>query len=120
MGLRISRMGVDMNLYARDDLRYFGRHNVDVGPVASSGRPALKELWVNGQQVVADDVLRGVDVGELRSEARGAVQRLMAGWMWVAATSCTTFAPGTATPPPAKPTTKSTSVSMWSVLCRQL
>ncbi len=72
MGLRISRMGVDMNLYARDDLRYFGRHNVDVGPVASGGRPALKGRWVNGQQVVADDVLRGVDVGELRSEARGA------------------------------------------------
>ena len=64
MGLRISRMGVDMNLYARDDLRYFGRHNVDVGPVASGGRPALKGLWVNGQRVVEDDVLR--------AEARGA------------------------------------------------
>jgi 8-oxoguanine deaminase len=71
-------MAADIALYALDDPRYFGLHDVAVGPVASGGRPALKGLWVNGQRVVEDDVLRGVDVGELRAQARGAVWRLMA------------------------------------------
>jgi cytosine/adenosine deaminase-related metal-dependent hydrolase len=71
-------MAADIALYALGDPRYFGLHDVAVGPVASGGRPALKGLWVNGQQVVENDVLRGVDVGELRAEARGAVRKLMA------------------------------------------
>lgn len=49
-----------------------------VGPVASGGRPTLRGLWVNGQQVVEHDVLRGVDVGKLKNEAREAVRRLVA------------------------------------------
>jgi hypothetical protein len=56
-------MVVDIALYALDDTRHFGLHDVAVGPVESGGRPALKGLWVNGQQVVADDVLRGVAGG---------------------------------------------------------
>lgn len=71
-------MAADIALYALDDPRYFGLHDVAVGPVASGGRPTLKGLWVNGERVVADDVLRGVDVGQLRAEARTAVRRLMA------------------------------------------
>ncbi len=58
-------MAADIALYALDDPRYFGLHDVAVGPVASGGRPALKGLWVNGQRVVEDDVLRGVDLGDL-------------------------------------------------------
>jgi cytosine/adenosine deaminase-related metal-dependent hydrolase len=72
-------MAADIALYALGDPRYFGLHDVAVGPVASGGRPGLKGLWVNGQRVVENDVLRGVDVRELRGEARGAVRRLMAG-----------------------------------------
>jgi cytosine/adenosine deaminase-related metal-dependent hydrolase len=69
----------DIAVYALDDPRYFGLHDVAVGPVASGGRPTLKSLWVNGRQVVADDVLQGVDVDALRVEARRAVRQLMAG-----------------------------------------
>lgn len=66
----INVMAADIALHALDDRRYFGLHDVAVGPVASGGRPTVNRLWVNGERVVADDVLRGVDVGELRSEAR--------------------------------------------------
>jgi 8-oxoguanine deaminase len=79
IGTLVPGMAADLALYALDDPRYFGLHDMAVGPVASGGPPALKGLWVNGERIVEDDVLRGVDVGELRSEARKAVRRLMAG-----------------------------------------
>ncbi len=59
MRLRIMAMAAYTALYALDDPRYFGLHDVAVGPVASGGRPTLKGLWVNGGRMVADDVLRG-------------------------------------------------------------
>ncbi|WP_176452020.1 hypothetical protein [Rhodoferax sp. TH121] len=77
LGRKAPGKAADIVIYALVDPRSFGLHDVAVGPVASGGRPALKGLWVNGQQVVENDVLRGVDVWALRSEARGAVKRLM-------------------------------------------
>lgn len=59
LGRKAHGMVADIALYALDDPRYFGLHDMAVGPMASGGRPALKGLWVNGQQIVEDDVLRG-------------------------------------------------------------
>ncbi|GAA4011196.1 amidohydrolase family protein [Actimicrobium antarcticum] len=70
-------MSADIALYALEDPRYFGLHDVAVGPVASGGRPMLKGLWVNGRQVVDSDALNNVDVMELRAQARQAVRKLM-------------------------------------------
>jgi cytosine/adenosine deaminase-related metal-dependent hydrolase len=71
-------MAADLAIYALDDPRYFGLHDVALGPVVSGGRPRLKALFVAGQRVVADDLLQGVDVAELRAQARAAVRQLMA------------------------------------------
>jgi cytosine/adenosine deaminase-related metal-dependent hydrolase len=69
-------MAADLAIYALDDPRYFGLHDPALGPVASGGRPRLKALFVGGEHVVADDVPRGIDLAELRAEARQAVRRL--------------------------------------------
>lgn len=70
-------MAADLALYELDHPRYFGLHDIAVGPVASGGRPTLKGLWVNGQQVVANDLPMSVDVMELRAQARQGVLKLM-------------------------------------------
>ncbi|WP_394790136.1 amidohydrolase family protein [Rhodoferax sp.] len=79
VGTLAAGMAADLAIYALDDPRYFGLHDVALGPVVSGGRPTLKALFVAGQRVVADDVVMGVDVAELRAQARGAVRQLMAG-----------------------------------------
>ena len=71
-------MAADLAIYALDDPRYFGLHDVALGPVVSGGRPRLKALFVAGQKVVRNDVLQGLDVAELRHAARAAVRRMMA------------------------------------------
>ncbi len=70
-------MAADIAIYSLDDPRYFGLHDVGLGPVVSGGRPNLKALFVAGKRVVRDDVPIGVDVAELRAEARAAVRRLI-------------------------------------------
>lgn len=69
-------MAADLAIYDLDDPRYFGLHDVALGPVASGGHPKLKALFVGGEQVVSNDVPRGIDLAELRAEARQAVRRL--------------------------------------------
>jgi hypothetical protein len=65
-------------VYALDDPRYFGLHDAAIGPVASGGRPTLRLLTVAGAALVENDVVRGVDLGELAHQARQAVRRLTA------------------------------------------
>jgi len=71
-------MAADLAIYALDDPRYFGLHDVAIGPVASGGRPRLKAMFVAGQRVVNEDQPMGVDMAELKAAARQAVKRLMA------------------------------------------
>jgi len=66
----------DLAVYALDEPRYFGLHDPALGPVVSGGRPALKWLLVDGQIVVESDVVRGVDLQELKRLSRAAVGRL--------------------------------------------
>ena len=66
----------DLAVYALDEPRYFGLHDPALGPVVSGGRPGLKWLVVDGQIVVESDVVRGVDLKELKRLSRAAVARL--------------------------------------------
>ena len=66
----------DLAVYALDEPRYFGLHDPALGPVVSGGRPRLRWLVADGEVVVDDDVVRGLDLAELRVEARSAVERL--------------------------------------------
>ncbi|SNS83173.1 Cytosine/adenosine deaminase [Noviherbaspirillum humi] len=67
----------DLAIWSLDDPRYFGLHDPAIGPVASGGRPRLRNLFVGGRMIVEDDYIPGVDIWRLASQARAATARLM-------------------------------------------
>ena len=69
----------DLAVWRLDDPRFMGLHDPALGPVVSGARPFLKWLLVDGQVVVQDDAIVGLDMAQLRSDARAAVARLRAG-----------------------------------------
>lgn len=71
-------MAADLAVYALDDPRYFGLHDVAVAPVASGGRPTLRLLTVAGRALVDADVVPGLDLATLAHDARAAVRHMMA------------------------------------------
>lgn len=66
----------DIALYQLDDPRYFGLHDVAIGPVACGGRAHLKALLCHGKTIVENDVIPGLDLRELRTQAMEAVKVL--------------------------------------------
>jgi len=66
----------DLALYRLDQPRYFGLHDVGIAPVVGGGRPTLRALLVGGRLSVENDVIPGLDLAELGSQAREAVVRL--------------------------------------------
>jgi cytosine/adenosine deaminase-related metal-dependent hydrolase len=66
----------DLAVYALDQPRYAGLHDPAIGPVASSGRPRLRLLTVQGRVVVEDDAIPGQDLPRLLARAREAVRKL--------------------------------------------
>jgi len=68
----------DIAVYRLDDPRYFGLHDLAIGPVASGGRPHLKALFCAGRQIVRDDAIKDIDLVKLGQEARLAVKALLA------------------------------------------
>ena len=66
----------DFVLYQLDDPRYFGLHDIAVGPIASGGRAHIKAMFVAGKIVVQEDQIPDVDMKELACQARQAVQLL--------------------------------------------
>jgi hypothetical protein len=62
-----------------DDLRFTAFHDPGVAPVATGIRPHLKYLLVAGRIIVADDVILGLDVDDLRHRTREAVRSLKNG-----------------------------------------
>jgi cytosine/adenosine deaminase-related metal-dependent hydrolase len=68
----------DIAVYRLDDPRYFGLHDVAIGPVVSGGRPELAALFCAGQCIVRNDVLPDVDLGALRREAAREVRAMIA------------------------------------------
>jgi cytosine/adenosine deaminase-related metal-dependent hydrolase len=68
----------DLAIWSLDDPRYFGLHDIAIGPIACGGRPRLKALFVAGRCVVEDDAIPGLDLRELAAEARAATKRILA------------------------------------------
>jgi len=66
----------DLALYRLDQPRYFGLHDLGIGPVVGGGRPTLRALLVGGRLSVDNDAIPGLDLAELGSQAREAVMRL--------------------------------------------
>jgi cytosine/adenosine deaminase-related metal-dependent hydrolase len=77
LGTLEAGMAADIAVYSLDDPRYFGLHDIAVGPVASGGRPALRLLTVAGKPVVEHDTIPGLDLRELAHDARAAVADLL-------------------------------------------
>jgi len=71
-------MAADLAVYALDDPRYFGLHDVAVAPVASGGRPTLRLLTVAGRTLVDADAVPGLDLAALTHDARAAVRQMLA------------------------------------------
>ncbi|PJG42141.1 amidohydrolase [Acinetobacter tandoii] len=66
----------DFVLYQLDDPRYFGLHDIAIGPIASGGRAHIKAMFIAGKMVVQEDQIPDVDMKELAWQARQAVQLL--------------------------------------------
>jgi cytosine/adenosine deaminase-related metal-dependent hydrolase len=67
----------DIAVYALDQPRHFGLHDVAVAPVVGGGRPTLKALLVQGRVVVEDDTVPGLDLAGLRAQAAALVRRML-------------------------------------------
>ncbi|MES2257682.1 MAG: amidohydrolase family protein [Pseudomonadota bacterium] len=67
----------DLAVYDLDSPRYFGLHDMAIGPVVCAGRPRLKWLLVDGRVVVEDDAIPGLDMAQLRAEAGAEVAKLV-------------------------------------------
>jgi cytosine/adenosine deaminase-related metal-dependent hydrolase len=63
----------DLAVYDLDDPRHFGLHDPAIAPVASGARPRLRALIVGGRVVVEHDAIPGLDLAELRRDARSLV-----------------------------------------------
>jgi 8-oxoguanine deaminase len=78
-GVGTLRVGqaADIAVYDLDDPRYFGLHDMAVGPVASGGRARLRALLVAGRTVVENDAIPGLDLAELRHDAQALVAHML-------------------------------------------
>ncbi len=66
----------DLAVYDLDQPRHFGLHDTALAPVASGGRPTLRALLVHGRLVVESDAIPGLDLAELRHDARAFVNMI--------------------------------------------
>ncbi|MRV74694.1 amidohydrolase family protein [Duganella sp. FT92W] len=76
VGVLAVGQAADLAVYDLDSPRYFGLHDMAIGPVVAAGRPRLKWLLAAGRVVVEDDAIPGVDMAALRAEAAADVLRL--------------------------------------------
>lgn len=66
----------DLVVYQLDDPRYFGLHDMAIGPVASGGRAHIKTMLINGKIVMEHDQIPGISMPELAFQAQQAVRKL--------------------------------------------
>lgn len=66
----------DLVVYQLDDPRYFGLHDMAIGPVASGGRAHIKAMFVAGKMVMENDQIPDVDMMELAWQAKKSVKLL--------------------------------------------
>lgn len=73
LGTLAPGQAADIALYRLDDPRYFGLHDIAIGPVACGGRAYLKALLVGGRVAVEEDRIPGLDLAALGRQAQEAV-----------------------------------------------
>ena len=73
IGTLVPGMAADFAVYDLDHPRFFGLHDMAIGPVASGGRARLRALLVNGRVVVENDLIPGLDIAQLRRDAQALV-----------------------------------------------
>ncbi|WP_343621865.1 amidohydrolase family protein [Acinetobacter proteolyticus] len=66
----------DLVIYQLDDPRYFGLHDMAIGPVACGGRAHIKAMFVAGKMVMENDQIPDLDMMELAWQAKQAVKLL--------------------------------------------
>jgi len=66
----------DLVIYQLDDPRYFGLHDMAIGPVASGGRALIKAMFIAGKMVMENDQIPDLDMMELAWQAKQAVKLL--------------------------------------------
>lgn len=66
----------DLVLYRLDDPRYFGLHDMAIGPIASGGRARIKAMFIAGKIVVENDQIPDLDMMELASQSKKSVTLL--------------------------------------------
>lgn len=79
VGTLAAGQAADLAVWSLDDPRFYGLHDPGVAPVVSGARPTLKWLLCAGRIVAEDDRVPGLDLRQLRAEARAAVRRLREG-----------------------------------------
>ena len=73
-------MAADLAVYDLGrDPRFFGLHDLGVGPVVSGARPTLRALLIDGRVVVDNDAIPGLDLAQLRHDAQALVDAMRAG-----------------------------------------
>jgi cytosine/adenosine deaminase-related metal-dependent hydrolase len=73
-------MAADLAVYDLSrDPRFFGLHDLGVGPVVSGARPSLRALLANGRVVVENDAIPGLDLAQLRHDAQALVAAMQGG-----------------------------------------
>jgi cytosine/adenosine deaminase-related metal-dependent hydrolase len=87
-GARVMRMpgvgtlevgkAADLAVYNLDHPRYFGLHDMAVGPVVAGGAAHLKAVLVHGRVAVRDNAIPGLDMQELRRDAQTLVNHMLA------------------------------------------
>ena len=78
IGTLMKGQAADLAIYKMDDdPRYFGLHDMAIGPVASAGAAHLKALLIGGREIVRNGAIPDLDMGKLAFEARQAVAKLL-------------------------------------------
>jgi 8-oxoguanine deaminase len=67
----------DIAIYSLDHPRYFGLHDIAVGPVVSGGSVHCKAVICNGRVVVEDGAIPGFDMEQLKHDARRLVTMML-------------------------------------------
>jgi cytosine/adenosine deaminase-related metal-dependent hydrolase len=68
----------DFAVWSLDDPRFMGLHDAALGPVVCGARPSLRWLVCNGNVIVEDDTIPGLDMERLRAQSKDAVRKLAA------------------------------------------
>jgi len=68
----------DIAIFDLDEPRHFGMHDPLIAPVTCAGSASVRYLLISGRIVVENNVIPGLDIQKLRSDAARVVARLAA------------------------------------------